>query len=275
MVSFRDFVNAFRALGLEYNRPVIVHASLSAIGEIRGGVETALGSLLTIANQVIAPTFTYKTMIIPEVGPRDNGLDYGTGRDYNRMADFFRPDLPADPLMGSLPEAIRCHPSARRSSHPILSFAGINVEAALSAQTVEEPLAPIQVITAEEGVVLLIGVNHTTNTSIHYAERLAGRKQFIRWALTPQGVRECPNFPGCSEGFDQAAPHLERFTRTTHLGNAALRVIPLMPMVRTLTQLMQNQPTALLCNKQDERCEAVRQSLLDQPSKQVQEGSNA
>jgi aminoglycoside 3-N-acetyltransferase len=275
MVSFRDFVNAFRALGLEYNRPVIVHASLSAIGEIRGGVETALGSLLTIANQVIAPTFTYKTMIIPEVGPRDNGLDYGTGRDYNRMADFFRPDLPADPLMGSLPEAIRCHPSARRSSHPILSFAGINVEAALSAQTVEEPLAPIQVITAEEGVVLLIGVNHTTNTSIHYAERLAGRKQFIRWALTPQGVRECPNFPGCSEGFDQAAPHLERFTRTTHLGNAALRVIPLMPMVRTLTQLMQNQPTALLCNKQDERCETVRQSLLDQPSKQVQEGSNA
>jgi aminoglycoside 3-N-acetyltransferase len=61
----------------------------------------------------------------------------------------------------------------------------------------DDPLAPVGALAEENGTVLLIGVNHTVNTSIHYAEKIAGRKQFIRWALTPQGVRECPGFPGC------------------------------------------------------------------------------
>ncbi len=47
MISFREFVNAFREVGLNPDQPVIVHASLSAVGEIRGGAETVLGALLS------------------------------------------------------------------------------------------------------------------------------------------------------------------------------------------------------------------------------------
>jgi aminoglycoside 3-N-acetyltransferase len=261
MISFREFVNAFREAGLNPGQPVIVHASLSAVGEIRGGADTVLGALLTMAKGVMAPTFTYKTMITPEVGPENNAMDYGTGKDQNRMAEFYRPDMPADSLMGALPETIRTHPSARRSFHPLLSFSGINTDEALDAQTIEEPMAPVGVLARQNGIVLLIGVNHTVNTSIHYAERLAGRKQFIRWALTPQGVRECPGFGGCSDGFEQAAPYLDPFTRTTKIGAATLRAVQLDPMIQTLTTLIKNQPLALLCGKDDGRCESVRESV--------------
>lgn len=261
MVSFRDFVNAFREAGLNQGQPVIVHASLSSVGEIRGGAETVIGALLSLSGSLLAPAFTYKTMIIPEVGPEGNGITYGTGKDTNRLAEFFRPDMPCDPLMGTLAEMIRKHPRARRSSHPILSFAGIDVDAALQAQTIDEPLAPIGKLAEKNGLVLLIGVNHTVNTSIHYAERLAGRKQFVRWALTPQGIRSCSRFSGCSDGFEQAAVHLESITRTARLGNATVRAIPLARMIETLTELIQRQPLALLCGKNDERCEAVRRSV--------------
>lgn len=261
MVSFREFLHAFREVGINPDQPVIVHASLSAVGDIRGGAGTLLGALLAAARGVMAPTFTYKTMIIPEIGPEENACAYGTGKDQNRLAEFFRPDMPADPTMGVLSETIRKHPEARRSMHPILSFAGIHVEQALSAQTIESPLAPIGVLSEENGVVLLIGVNHTVNTSIHYAEYLAGRKQFVRWALTPQGVRECPGFSGCSDGFEAAAPHLEDITRTTQVGSATLRAVQLKPMIEILTELIRNQPLALLCGKVDERCEAVRRHL--------------
>lgn len=261
MVSFRDFVTAFRELGLDPHRPVIVHASLSNIGEIRGGAETLLGALLPVTKGIMAPTFTYRTILIPETGPEDNGITYGSGRDRNLMAEFFTPDMPADPLMGILSETIRKHPNARRSSHPILSFAGIGVDEALELQSLADPLGPIRGLAEKAGDVLLIGVNHTVNTSIHYAERLAGRKQFVRWALTPQGVRECPGFPGCSDGFEQAVPYLSRFTRTARLGNASVRAIPLIPMIRTLIELIKKQPDALLCHKTDERCEAVRRSI--------------
>ncbi len=261
MISFREFVHAFREAGLNPDQPVIVHASLSSIGEIRGGAETVLGALLSMAKGVMAPTFTYKTMIIPEVGPEDNACNYGSGKDQNRLAEFFLPEMPADPLMGALAETIRKHPGARRSNHPLLSFAGINVTEALSAQTLEEPMAPIGVLARQNGVVLLIGVNHTVNTSIHYAERLAGRKQFVRWALTPQGVRECPGFGGCSDGFEQAAAYLEPFTRTAQIGAATMRAIQLNPMIQALVDLLKMEPFALLCGKTDERCESVRRSL--------------
>jgi aminoglycoside 3-N-acetyltransferase len=261
MISFREFVHTFREVGLNPNQPVIVHASLSAVGEIRGGVETVLGALLSISKGVMAPTFTYKAMIIPETGPENNACAYGSGKDQNRMAEFFLPDMPADPLMGALPEAIRTYPGATRSIHPLLSFAGIQVDEALDAQTLSEPMAPIGVLARQNGIVLLIGVNHTVNTSIHYAEHLAGRKQFIRWALTPQGVRECPGFSGCSDGFEQAGPYLASITRTGHVGSATVRAIQLDPMIQTLTNLIKRQPLALLCSKADERCESVRRSL--------------
>ncbi len=261
MISFREFVHTFREVGLNPGQPIIVHASLSAIGEIRGGVQTVLGALLSMSEGVMAPTFTYRTMIIPEVGPENNAYDYGSGNEKNRMAEFYRPDMPADPLMGVLPEAIRKYPGAKRSNHPLLSFSGISVDEAIKAQTLEEPMAPIGVLARQNGLVVLIGVNHTVNTSIHYAERLAGRKQFIRWALTPQGVRECPGFGGCSDGFEQAAEYLAPYTSTGQIGGATVRTIQLAPMIQTLCDLIQKQPLALLCSKADDRCESVRRSM--------------
>ncbi len=260
MLSFRDLVQAFRSLGLSPQRPILVHASLSSFGEeIRGGAETLLGALLTVGGGVMAPTFTYKTMITPETGPENNGLTYGSGKDLNQMAEFFFPDMPADPLMGALAETVRRHPQAKRSMHPILSFAGIGLEDVLDAQTLAAPLAPIGALAERGGEVVLIGVNHTANTSIHYAEALAGRQGFIRWALTPKGVWECPGFPGCSDGFDAAAPLLEDLIRRTHIAQAEVQVIPLTPMLERLREIIRQDPLALLCQREScERCDAYR-----------------
>ena len=264
MITFRDIVSGLRQIVHDRRRPLIVHTSLSAFGEVRGGAETLLGALLMISDRMMMPAFTYKTMIIPEQGPQDNGIAYGSGRDNNRMAEFFRPDMPVDGSIGLTAETFRKQPYTRRSSHPILSFAGVNLEEALAAQTLEEPLAPIRVLYEQDALVLLLGVDHTVNTSIHYAEKLAGRKQFLRWALTGEGVRACPNYPGCSDGFEGAATLLQDITRQVQIGQARLRVISLQAMVEHLTALFKADSFALLCQKSDcERCSAVRSSTSD------------
>jgi len=260
MVTFRDLTSSFQQLGIARNQPVISHASLSAFGNVRGGAPTVVGALLTVFPQVMMPTFTYKTMITPEVGPSDNGLTYGSGKDANRMAEFFDPEMPADKLMGAVAETLRQHPKAYRSLHPILSFAGINLDEALAAQSIEEPLAPIRILAETEGWVLLIGVDHTVNTSIHYAEKLAERKQFVRWALTPTGIRECPGFPGCSEGFNALEPYLEGFTRQKKVGEALVQAVPLPQMIAVVRQLIAEDPMALLCTRPNcQRCHEIRQ----------------
>ena len=148
MTSFRDFYNGLRKLEIDPSHPVIAHASLSAFGEVHGGAETALGALLGAFHTLVMPAFTYKTMLIPEVGPENNACTYGSGKDTNQMAEFFRPDMPADRLMGILAETLRTRAGAQRSTHPILSFAGINADQILEAQTLVDPLAPVGALRA-------------------------------------------------------------------------------------------------------------------------------
>lgn len=259
MTTYRELVNALRMVAPDRSRPVIVHASLPALGEIAGGVETVVGALLTTYDTVVTPVFTYRTMLVPEVGPPDNGITYGSGTQANALAEFFHPNLPADDSLGAFSEALRRLPQAHRSTHPILSFAGVNADPILQAQTIEDPLAPLRALTERGGFVLLMGVDHTRDVSIHLAERLAGRKQFIRWALTRRGVVECPNFPGCSRGFEAITPHLAGTARWVQLGADKIQALPLRELVQVARRMIEANPLALGCDQGDcECCRAIR-----------------
>ena len=244
------------------DHPVIVHASVKAFGYIQGGADTIVRALIETTAGVLAPTFTYKTMVTPEVGPSRNGIIYGSEPERNVKAEPFQPGMPADPLMGILPEAIRLHPAARRTAHPILSFAGINVEAALESQTIYNPLAPVGILAEQDGWVLLLGTDHTVNTSIHYGERLAGRRQFVRWALGKDRVLECPGFPGDSSGFDAIAADIEPDTRQAQLGTGMIQAVPLKRVLETVRLRLKRNPLDLLCGRADcERCRAIRETV--------------
>lgn len=259
MLTFRELVNVLRGLGINRRAPLLVHTSLSALGEVSGGAETLVGALLANFDCVVMPAFTYKTMIIPEVGPAGNGLVYGSGKDTNLMAQVYRPSMPVDRLIGAAPEALRLHAKAQRSMHPVLSFVGVNATETLTAQTLAEPLAPIRLLAAAGGWVLLLGVDHSSNTSIHYGERLAGRKQFVRWALASSGVMECPAFPGCSQGFNAITPLLEPAVVTTRVGEGLAQGMALEDLLPTVRARIEEDPLALLCNSLDcGRCNAVR-----------------
>jgi aminoglycoside 3-N-acetyltransferase len=259
MVSFRDIFSSLKQIGIGEATPVIVHASLSAFGDVQGGSETLLGALLTAFSALMMPTFTYQTMVIPENGPEENGINYGSGEECNGLAEFYSPQMPADRLMGVVAELLRQRPNAMRSMHPILSFTGVNVEKLLNSQTIQDPFAPLGGLVSENGWVILAGVDHKVNSCIHYAEKIVQRKQFIRWALTQTGVHQCIGFPGCSEGFIQAEPALKPITFQVEIGDAVVQALPLQPMMNVLTGIMINNPLALLCHRLDcASCNTVR-----------------
>lgn len=265
MISYRDLTLTWRDTGLGGHSRVILHASLTAVGPIQGGAESVIASLVSTCETVMAPTFTYSTMVIPAVGPPDNGLEYEPDSDRNRLAEVFHDEMPADPAMGAASEALRKHPQAVRSNHPILSFAAVNGEEALASQTLEDPLAPIEWLAEYDGDVLLLGVDQRANTSIHYAEKLAGRKQFIRWALTQRGVVECPGWPGCSDGFEAFTARLEGIIQRRSLGTGEVRLIPLRDLIHIAVGWMREDPRALLCDRLGcERCAAVRADVRTQ-----------
>lgn len=262
MVTYREFVAAFRRLGLDRGNRVLVHASLSAFGEVVGGADAIVGALLETFESVLMPAFTRRTLVVPPVGPADNALDYDTDGRHNVEAEFWRLDLPADREIGAVAEALRLHPDSRRSIHPALSFAGVSAEKYLEQQTLEDPLAPVGALADDDGDVLLLGVDHRVNVALHYAERKAGRRQFVRWALTREGVVECPNFPGCSDGFHALRRRLDGVGRWAEVGPGTIHAVPLRDLVHLAVGWIREEPTALLCDRPScKRCQIVRQSV--------------
>jgi aminoglycoside 3-N-acetyltransferase len=260
MSSYREWITGLRDLGLGRHSRLLVHASLESMAPVTGGVETVVGALLATCEMVVTPTFTERTLIVPRLGPPDNGLTYG--ETMNNDADIFGPDLPSDPAMGAFAEALRRHPQAQRSSHPALSFAGVRAEDVLAAQTLDDPWGPVRALADEDADILSLGADPRTNVSLHWAERLAGRKPFLRWALTGQGVVECPNYPGCSDGFPAIEARLQGIARQVRLGDDRLQVVPLRDLVHLAVAWMRQDPRALLCDRLGcERCAVVRASV--------------
>jgi aminoglycoside 3-N-acetyltransferase len=259
MPGYSDLRHAFDQLELK-GKPVIIHASLKNFGTILGGPRTFLKAMAASFGGVVMPTFTYKSMVTPGAGPPNNGITYGGDKDLNRMAERFRLDMPPDKMMGILPCQLLEEKGVTRTSHPILSFAGLGTDDILLTQTLFDPLAPIGALTGKDGWVVLINVDHTVNTSIHYGERLAGRRQFVRWAVIPGRIVECPGYPGDSSGFTAIEEHLLPHTRRVDMdGGAFIQAVPLKRLIDTTVDVIKKNPLALLCQRTDcERCNAVR-----------------
>jgi aminoglycoside 3-N-acetyltransferase len=271
MLSYHDITVGLEKLGLNRSTPVLAHIAPANLGEIRGGTDTLLGAILATIDNVMMPSFTYSTMITPEKGPSDNFLQYGSGHAANLNASIFTRKLPCDTHDNEASEALRNYPGTFRSSHPILSFCGLGLDIALVDQTPQDLYAPIRKLMELDGWVALLGSDASENFSLHYAEHLAGRKQFIRWALTEDGIKECPDFPGCSNGFHKINYYLQDELRIAEVGDSRRYAVPLQILVNSAVALIREDPFALLCNSLScPRCNLVRRFIKSQVSNRWQ-----
>lgn len=236
---------AFAELGLDGRQHAIVHASLRSFGQLQGGSKMLLDELLRATATLSAPAFTYSTLL-----PTPTSAVY----------THFHPKLHVSRDIGRLPQQMVEHPAMRRSFHPALSFVAIGsaAEQITSAQSLESPYSPIGALYDLDGVALLLGVDHSSNTSIHYGEYLAGMPLLTRYV--PLGGRVvATSFPNCSSDFENIAPYVHE--RRVTVGRATLRAYRVRDLVDSTVKLLTRQPEALLCTYAVCRCREVRKML--------------
>ena len=108
----------------------------------------------------------------------------------------------------------------------------------------------------------MLGADHRANVSLHYAELLAGRRTFLRWALTPQGVTPCPGMPGCQDGFNAIDERLQGVVRRASVGEAVIEAVPLRDLINIAAGWIRVDDEAMLCKRPDcLRCNAVRTTM--------------
>lgn len=166
----------FKALGLEPGVVIIMHSSLSKLGWTVGGpvsVIRAMMEILTKKGTLIMPTFTagnsepsaWENPPVPENW-------WSIIREYTPA---FNPIVTPTRSMGIIVETFRTFPRIYRSNHPVSSFAawGKHAKKVIKNHTLGSDLgesSPLARIYDLDGQILLLGVTHSNNTSLHLAE---------------------------------------------------------------------------------------------------------
>lgn len=165
-VSQGHLIQQLRDLGVKPGGVLLIHGSFSKIGPVEDGPRGLVEALLV----VLGPK---GTLVMPSM----------TGDD----------DLPFDPKttpcsgMGIVADTFWRLPGVLRSNNPA-AFAAIGYQAARIAAP--HPLdpphgldSPVGRVYELDGQVLLLGVGHDSNTTIHLAESLSGvryrRKKYV------------------------------------------------------------------------------------------------
>lgn len=241
-------------LGVRPGMTLLVHSSLSSLGWVCGGpvaVVKALQAALGESGTLVMPTHTadlsepsyWQNPAVPEAW----------WPIIRETMPAFEPDLTPTRGMGCIPEYFRRHPGVLRSNHPQSSFAAWGARAA--AVTGEHALAfslgegsPLARLYEMDAHILLLGVGHDRNTSLHLAEDRAsfmskgvllqggpvlqeGRR---RWVTFEEWRYDDEDFPAIGAAFASETG----LARTGRVGTATAQLMPQVALVDYAVQVM-------------------------------------
>lgn len=244
-----------QSMGLKEGDWVLLHSSLSSLGYVKQGANTVIDAMMEVIGRgglFMVPTFTF-----------------------TNFTPFFDPQKTPS-QMGLITETLRQRKESVRSLHPRHSVGVMGREAKqvvqghLEAGSVGKG-SPVDKLAKRGGYVLLLGVGHTVNTTIHTAEVYAELPYLYTVKDSPdfpqQAVVKIPDedksfrerkvkvelapYPTCSEGFWKLEPVMrdKRQIRYGKVGQAHCQLMRAKDIIDTASSLLRKDPEALLCDE--------------------------
>ncbi|GER86388.1 AAC(3) family N-acetyltransferase [Dictyobacter vulcani] len=255
-VALKDIRQAIALLELS-GMPVCIHSSLRSFGLVERGAETIVEGFLAEGCTVLVPTFSDAAFAIappdlPQMRPARNGIHYErlTERFYMGGNQTYTTDSREINLtMGLIPQYIVEHPQRIRGNHPLNSFAALGplARTLIEGQDALDVYAPLHTLTLMHGSVVLMGVGLERMTFLHYAEQVAGRELFRRWAHGPDHRPMLVTVGSCSEGFGRLAPILSPSRQKLMVGQSSWQVFAAGEALQAASQAIQEQPDITHC----------------------------
>ncbi|MBN1936658.1 MAG: AAC(3) family N-acetyltransferase [Anaerolineae bacterium] len=232
-VTQHDIEQGLRCLDLKSGDKVLAHSALSSFGHVKGGANAVIDALLAVtgtAGTVLVPTLTGSETLSPENPP---------------VFDPARTPC----WTGRIPETFRLRAAAVRSLHPTHSVAAIGTDAEALTREHLNSITPCdeqspygQLAALDDGYILLIGVGHSSNTTLHHVEELAAveyhlQKRLARAAIMLDGRHMYRHIflhqYGTLRNFAVIEPLLvERGIQVeTRVGPSMLKLVQIKPMV--------------------------------------------
>ncbi|RUS47398.1 aminoglycoside N(3)-acetyltransferase [Cohnella sp. AR92] len=179
ILTKQDLIEQLEGYGVSAGQTLIVHTSLRSLGYVLGGAETVIRALLALVGEegtVMMPAQTWKNLD-PATGVHWDAEEAWWPMIREQWPAYDKEVTPAIG-MGVVAEMLRTWPGAMRSDHPARSFAAVGKHAEyLTAnhdlRNIFGQGSPLDKLYELDGHVLLLGVGHDKNTSLHLAETRA------------------------------------------------------------------------------------------------------
>lgn len=245
MITQEHLVKDFQKLGIAVGDLLLVHASLSRIGQVDGGAQTVVDALLSAVGEqgtLLMSTF--------QAGSEFELLSAGLCFDVR--------ETPSE--LGAITECFRKMPDAQRSLSPTYAVSGIGPRAAELLAGHEQctvstgHASPFEKLGEHGGKILLLGVDHSANTTLHYVENTNGAptvssKLFSAQVRNEQGeALTVKMFSHMPPGMQRQYPRAEALLlaagiqRNGLIGAAESRLIDAGPMIQLLAAKVRDNP---------------------------------
>lgn len=244
----REMITAdLRKLGLAENDIVLVHSSLSSLGQVEGGAATVISALL----DVVGPA---GTILMPS-------FQKGGEHDLLRRGCVFNL-LESRSEMGLISETFRLWPGVKRSLSPTHCTAGLGARAEELLRGHQDCMvsvgrgSPYDKLVRAGGHVLLLGVTHANNTTLHLVENINGaptvcRELFKPTVIDTEGqshvVPTYPHMPGLMRRYVRVEEELlaTGIQVNGRVGQAEARLIHAHPMAELIGRHIHEDPLYL------------------------------
>jgi len=207
-VKAAEIVNGLRQLGVNAGDILLVHSSLKSLGRVEGGADTVIDALL----EALGPG---GTLLMPS---------FQGGSEFYLVDRGCRFDVRSSPSeCGLITETFRRRPGVIRSLSPTHCTAGCGPLAETMLAGHEQCRisvghgSPYHRLAEAGGKILLLGVSHGSNTSLHYVENVNGapticRKEYRPVVVARDGaeitVPTLPHMPGLPRAYSKVEPLL-------------------------------------------------------------------
>ncbi len=194
----------FKALGIKKGMVLLVHSSLNAMGWVCGGAVAVIIALQEVLGETGTLVMPAHSTDLSDPSQWENPpVPESWWQTIRETMPAYDPDLTPTRSMGKIAETFRKQKGVLRSAHPQSSFSArgpqapyiVNNHALAYGMGEHSPLARIYDL---NGFILLLGVGHSRNTSIHLAEYRADfpTKRIVQESapITQEGSRVWTTF---------------------------------------------------------------------------------
>jgi aminoglycoside 3-N-acetyltransferase len=175
-LTIKSLAEKLREAGMAEGQNVVVHMAMSKLGWLPGGAQTVIQAFLDVLGEE-------GTLMMPaHTNENTDPAEWQHPPVPESWWQTIRDEIPAfDPAktptrhMGAVAELFRRWPNTLRSNHPVLSFAahGKNAEFITHDHDLVQEVgerSPLGRLYELDGYVMLLGVEHWNNSSLHLAE---------------------------------------------------------------------------------------------------------